>query len=69
MAGYFQFFWQPKVDCLENIEQKIQNLSMSEEAKESILCFVDKKSTWVPRIRHTNSAGNFNYLEELGLIF
>ena len=65
MVGYFEFFWQPKVDCLENIEEKIQNSSMSAEAKQSIQCLVDKKSAWFPRIRHTNSAENLNYLEEL----
>ena len=52
-------FWYPEMECLENID--LWNVSMSEAAKYTRLCRVDKRQTWVPRIRHSNAVYDPNY--------
>ena len=51
-----EFYWNPQMDCWTDIEQKIQNASISATAKYTEYCDIDRKLTWVPKIRHSNAA-------------
>ena len=64
VIGMFDFYWLPKMDCLENITEDIQNAPISEAAKSTFTCQVDKKETWIPKIRHSNAVKDANYFTE-----
>ena len=59
VIGMIDLYWTPEMECLQNIN--FTNIPISELAKEANFCRVDKKSTWVPLIRHSNAAYDPNY--------
>ena len=55
-------FWYPEMECLETINY--WNISISDAAKYTRFCSVDKRSAWVPRVRHSNAVYDPNYFME-----